>query len=124
MIAMRESGENYLETIYMLSQKLEGVHALDVASALGFSKPSVTRAMGILKAEGYIIIDSDKHIQLTDKGLLKAQVIFERHQLITQFWLLHGVAQQQASSDACRMEHVISEQTFVAIKAFVAQNQQ
>jgi len=119
---MRESGENYLETIYIIQQRKAGVHALDVALELGFSKPSVTRAMGLLKAAGFIEIDELKHIKLTDTGLKKAKEIFERHELITKFWELHGVSHNTASSDACRMEHDISEETFLAIKEYVNLN--
>jgi len=119
---MQESGENYLETIYLLSQEKEGVHALDVANALGFSKPSVTRAMGILKSKGFIEIDSDRHIQLTKIGLEKAKEIFERHEIIAQFWVLHGLDKETANKDACRMEHDISEKTFLCIKEYVARN--
>jgi len=118
---MRESAENYLETIYILSQKKKGVHALDVAKELNFSKPSITRALGLLKTAGHIIVDDDKHIQLTTQGLKKAKEIFERHQIITQFWIKHGVSEKVASSDACRMEHDISQETFEKIKEFVGE---
>ena len=117
---MRESGENYLETIYVIQKRKAGVHALDIALELGFSKPSVTRAMGLLKSADYIEIDELKHIKLTDKGLKRAKEIFERHELITKFWTMHGVSGDVASKDACRMEHDISEETFLAIKEFVA----
>jgi len=116
---MQESGENYLETIYILSKTRQGVHAIDVAGALGFSKPSVTRALGILKSKGYIFIDSDNHIILTETGLTKATNIYERHQLITKFWILNGVSPKTAAKDACRMEHDISEETLECIKSFV-----
>ena len=116
---MLESGENYLETIYVLSKKSIGVHAIDVANALSFSKPSVTRALGILKAKGFIIVDSDNHIILTETGLKKAKDIYERHQIITQFWILNGVSPETAAKDACRMEHDISEETLDCIKKFV-----
>ncbi|MCL2848187.1 MAG: metal-dependent transcriptional regulator [Firmicutes bacterium] len=116
---MQESGENYLETIYLLSQKKQGVHALDVAKALNFSKPSVTRAMGILKNRGFIIIDELKHIILTDKGLSKAKEIHERHEIIEAFFIKLGVSKEIATKDACRVEHDISEETFEAIKKFV-----
>jgi len=116
---MKESGENYLETIFLLSKEKQGVHALDVAKALSFSKPSVTRAMGILKKNDYITIDELKHIILTDKGLAKAKEINERHEIIEQFWIKLGVSKDIAAKDACRMEHDISEETFLAIKKFV-----
>jgi len=117
---MQESGENYLETIYILSKTNQGVHAIDVASALNFSKPSVTRALGILKSRDYIYIDDDKHIILTALGLKRAKEIYERHQVITEFWVLHGLSPEIAAKDACRMEHDISEETLDCIKSFVA----
>ncbi|MCL2555523.1 MAG: metal-dependent transcriptional regulator [Firmicutes bacterium] len=119
---IRESGENYLETIFILTQNSDGVHAIDVANALGFSKPSITRALGILKTKGYIYIDSNNHIVLTESGYKKAKEIYDRHQLITKFWELHGVAHDIAAKDACRMEHDISEQTLECIKKYVEQH--
>ena len=119
---MLESGENYLETIYILGKSLQGVHAIDVANALNFSKPSVTRALGILKTKGFIYIDGDNHIILTKAGLSKAKDIYERHQVITQFWILNGVSPEIAAKDACRMEHDISDETLVCIKNFVKLN--
>ncbi|MCL2798382.1 MAG: metal-dependent transcriptional regulator [Firmicutes bacterium] len=116
---MRESGEDYLETIYLLSRKQSDVHCSDVAAKLGFSKPSVTRAVGILRAAGFIGIDSEKHIMLTQAGFKKAEEIAERHKTITQFWVLNGVDAGIAEKDACRMEHDISEETFAAIKKIV-----
>jgi len=121
---MKESGENYLETIYMLSQHSDGVHAIDVANALGFSKPSVTRALGILKNKGFIFIDDENHIVLTSEGGKKAKEIYDRHQIITRFWVLHGVSESIATEDACRMEHDISEETLACIKKFVKQHDQ
>ena len=117
-----ESGENYLETIFILSKNRLGVHAIDVANELGFSKPSVTRALGILKSKGFIFIDSKKHINLTEAGQKKAHEIYERHQVITEFWVLHGVSHDVAAKDACRMEHDISEETLKAIKYYVRVN--
>ena len=116
---MRESGEDYLETIYQLSARRSDVHCSDVAAALGFSKPSVTRAVGILRAAGFIETDGDKHIKLTEQGLKKAGEIVERHRIITQFWVLNGVDPAVAEKDACRMEHDISEETFLRIKRIV-----
>jgi Mn-dependent DtxR family transcriptional regulator len=98
------------------------VHAIDIANELGFSKPSITKAMKILKENGYININEDNHIFLTDKGLEKAKTVYERHQTITEFWLMNGISMQNASKDACRMEHDISEETFLKIKELVAKN--
>jgi len=116
---MQESGENYLETIYLLNKKKIGVHAIDIATELNFSKPSVTKALGKLKSAGYIQIDSFNHVILTESGQAKAKEIYERHQVITQFWILHGVSPKTAAKDACRMEHDISNETLECIKALV-----
>jgi len=116
---MKESGENYLETVYVLTKNKPDVHAVDVATALSFSKPSVTKAMGILKRSGFIEIDAKNHIKLTERGREKAEEIYERHQIITKFWVLNGVSSETASKDACRMEHDISDETFAKIKEFV-----
>jgi len=121
---MRESGEDYLETIYLLSRQKPEVHASDIAAALGFSKPSVTRATGILKAAGYIEVDGNKHIALTATGIKKAGEIVERHKIITKFWVLNGVNAETAEKDACRMEHDISGETFLCIKNIVEKAEQ
>lgn len=119
---MRESGEDYLETIYLLSKRLSGVHAIDVAAELNFSKPSITKAMKILKENGFVTVNELNHILLTPKGVARAKEIYERHQTITRFWVLNGVSEENASSDACRMEHDICEETFQRIKDFVAKH--
>ena len=116
---MRESGEDYLETIYLLGKKTPGVHAIDIAHELGYSKPSITKAMKILKEDGFIIVDEYNHIVLTETGLAKAQQVYEKHQYITKFWILNGVDADIAAKDACRMEHDISAETFACIKSFV-----
>ena len=117
---VRESGEDYLETIYLLSKRLSGVHAVDIANELNFAKPSITKAIRILKEREYVTVDSLNHILLTDKGLSKAKEIYERHQTITAFWIMNGVSAENADKDACRMEHDISEETFLRIKELVA----
>ena len=116
---MKESGENYLEAIYIIGKKKDGVHALDVAKELGFSKPSVTRAMGILKKQDFIQIDEKKHIILTEKGLERAEQIYIRHKTITQFLTLIKVNEKTADEDACKIEHIISEETFEKIVEFL-----
>jgi len=115
-MAIQESGEMYLETILVLSKKDAPVRSLDVANEMGFSKPSVSRAMGILKADGYIEMDEKSHITLTDKGLKVAKRIYERHILLTELLTSIGVDKKTAEEDACRVEHVISDKTFKAIK--------
>ncbi|MDR2266427.1 MAG: metal-dependent transcriptional regulator [Christensenellaceae bacterium] len=118
-MVIHESGEDYLEAIYILKLMRSGVHAIDVANELNFSKPSVTRALKILKANGYIIIDDENHISFTEKGLEKAKDVYDRHQTLLQFLKLLGVSDETAEKDACRIEHDISVETFECVKAFV-----
>ena len=113
---LQESGEMYLETIYILSQKQPDVHSIDVSNYMGYSKPSVSRAVGLLKKGGFITVDGDSHIQLTDYGLEEASKILERHTLLTEFLCKLGVSKDIAAEDACKMEHVISDETFKAMK--------
>lgn len=107
-----ESGENYLETILVLKNKNGHVRSIDIARTLSFSKPSVSRAMSLLKEGGYINIDSDGYIELTDSGLQIAKKIYRRHVMLTEWLTAIGVDPDTASQDACRMEHVISQETF------------
>ena len=116
-MALQESGEMYLETIYVLSLKSNAVRAIDVGEELGYSKPSVSRAMGLLKDEGFIIKDEDGFIKLTKAGAVKAKRIYERHTVLTRLLINLGVDEKTASEDACRVEHYISNKTFNAIKA-------
>ncbi len=113
---IQESGEMYLETIYILSQKQSSVRAVDVGEHMGYSKPSVSRAMSILKKEELISIDRDGHISLTASGRSIAEKMYERHTLISEFLISLGVSPEVASTDACRIEHCISEESFEAIK--------
>ena len=107
-----ESGENYLETILVLKNKNGHVRSIDIARTLSFSKPSVSRAVSLLKEGGYIKIDSDGYIELTDTGLQIAKKIYRRHIMLTEWLTTIGVSPETASQDACRMEHVISQETF------------
>ena len=118
-MALQESGEMYLESIYMLLKEKSDVHAVDVSEYLGYSKPSVSRAMGILKNGGYIIVDEDGHIQLTNEGRKVAEVMYERHTLLTNFLMSIGVDEKTAAEDACKIEHVISERSFEAMKKHI-----
>ena len=118
-MALHSSGEMYLETIYVLSKEKSAVRAIDVAEHMGFSKPSVSRAMSLLKQEQYILVDKDGHITLTETGLTLAQKIFERHTILSKGLVLLGVDEATASEDACQIEHVISDASFAAIKAHV-----
>ena len=116
-MAIQESGEMYLESIYVLLQKGEPVHAIDVGKHMGYSKPSVSRAMGLLKKGGYIEVDEESHITLTDSGLAVAKKIYERHTLLTGLLVQLGVDKETAAEDACKLEHAISDKSFQAIKA-------
>ena len=110
---MQESGDNYLETILMLKQEKGYVRSIDIAQKLDFSKPSVSRAVGLLRENGYITMDpKEGWIELTDKGRAVAERMYERHQLLSQWLMALGVSEAVAVSDACRIEHVISEETF------------
>ena len=116
-MAIQESREMYLESIYVLSQKGEPVHAIDVGKYMGYSKPSVSRAMGLLRKDGYIEVDEESHITLTEKGLAVANKIYERHTLLTGLLVQLGVDKETAAEDACKIEHAISDASFQAIKA-------
>ena len=115
---IQESGEMYLETIFVLSQAHPSVRAIDVSEHLGYSKPSVSRAMGILKNGGYITVDASGYITLTESGLEIAHKIYERHTFISKFLMLIGVDEKTAADDACKIEHVLSDASFEAIKAY------
>ncbi len=116
---LRESGEMYLETIHILSQKNAFVRAIDVGEYMGYSKPSVSRALGILKQQGYITVDIDGYISLTDAGREIAATIYERHTILSDLLMRLGVDEETAVADACRIEHVISDKSFQAIKDHV-----
>ncbi len=113
---LQESGEMYLETILRLSRKTNAVRAVDIGEEMGYSKPSVSRAVGLLKQGGYVVGDVDGHLTLTESGLEIAEKIYERHTLITKFLIDIGVDEETATKDACKIEHVISDASFEAIK--------
>ena len=113
---LQESGEMYLETIYILSQKYKDVRAIDVGEYMGYSKPSVSRAVGLLKSGGYLVSDELGHLSLTESGVEVAAKIYERHTLLTRYLEMLGVSAETAAEDACKMEHIISDETFNAIK--------
>ena len=116
---LQESGEMYLETIYVLSREKTAVHSVDVSEHMGYSKPSVSRAIGILRAGGYVEMAADGALTLTESGLSRAQKIYERHTLLTTLLVSIGVDRETAAEDACKMEHDISDATFEAIKRYV-----
>lgn len=118
-MTVRESGEMYLETIYRLSQESSTVRGIDVGASLGFSKPSVSRAIGLLKKEGLVTTTEQGFIVLTASGEKRAKTIYERHKLLSRLFMDIGVDEKTATEDACRIEHYISEKTFDAIKKHV-----
>ena len=113
---LQESGEMYLETILVLSQKMPAVRAIDIGEYMGYSKPSVSRAMGLLKKGALICVDRDGYITLTDDGRAVAEKIYSRHTLLKDFLSSIGIPEEIAAEDACKMEHYISDTTFIAIK--------
>ena len=119
---IHESGEMYLENIYVLSQQMSGVRSIDIVNHTGYSKPSISRAIGLLKDEGLILVDKKGYITLTEQGEARAIKIYERHELLTEFFTRIGVPEEIASADACKIEHVISDETFEAIKKHANMN--
>lgn len=119
-MAMQESGEMYLETIYVLSQQSSTVRSIDVAEHLGYSKPSVSRAVGLLKKDGFLLIDEMGHLKLTESGEHRAKTIYERHTVLTRMFMELGVDEETAAADACRIEHYISDKSFQAVKDHMA----
>ncbi len=118
---IQESGEMYLETIHILSQKQPSVRSIDVCEYMGYSKPSVSRAIGLLKSGGYVRVDEYGHLQLTDAGREIAEKMYERHTLLTEFLVRLGVDESIATEDACKIEHHLSDQSFEAIKKHAEQ---
>ena len=118
-MSIQESGEMYLETILILSRKSDVVRAIDVGTHMGYSKPSVSRAIGILRRDGYLESDANGHLNLTDRGREVAEKIYERHNILTSLLVSLGVEEEIASEDACKMEHAISDHSLALIKEFV-----
>ena len=119
---IHESGEMYLESIHVLLQKQGKVRSIDISEYMGYSKPSVSRAVGVLKSREFISVDKDGFITLTDKGLAVAQKIYERHTLLSRLLIALGVDPEIAAEDACKLEHAISDQSFEAIKNYIQNN--
>ena len=119
---LKESGENYLETILILKERLGEVRAIDVANELEFSKPSVSRAIGILKEKGLLRVEDGGHLELTEEGRIAADAVYDRHIVISDFLLSIGVDKKTADEDACRIEHVLSEESFIKMKEKLAKN--
>ena len=119
MHKLQESGEMYLETILILTNRMNYVRSIDVVEYMGYSKPSVSRAVNLLKSEDYITIDKDGYIRLTPTGREIAERIYESHRMLTKLLVCLGVDDVTAQEDACKMEHDISDETFYAIKNFL-----
>ena len=115
-MSLKPSGEMYLETIYVLCQKKSSVRSIDIAEYMNYTKPSVSRAVSRLKQDGYIVVDDSGYITLTDEGLALAGNIYERHTVLTNMLMALGIDEETASVDACRIEHVISDKSFAAVK--------
>lgn len=118
---LHESAEMYIETIYSLSLESKFVRSIDVAQSLGYSKPSVSRAVSRLKQDGYLLMDKDGFLTLTDAGNAVARKIFERHTVLSGLLVSLGVDEKIAAQDACRIEHVISDESFAAVKRYLEQ---
>jgi len=115
---IRESGENYLETIYILKEKIGQVRSIDIAAELNYSKPSISRAVNILRENNYVTMDSNGLISLTEKGEKIALKIYERHKFLTKLLMYLGIEEKKATTDACKIEHVISAESFNKIKEY------
>ena len=122
MHEIQESGEMYLETILILSNQKANVRSIDVANYMNYSKPSISRGIGILKDNGYVTVDDGGFLHLTESGRAIAEKIYERHRVLSAFFESIGISADTASADACRIEHVISDETFSAIKRFIDDN--
>lgn len=121
-MSIHESGEMYLEAILVLSQKNGFVRSIDVSEYLGYSKPSVSRAVGILKNGNYIVVNKDGSLTLTESGKAIAEKIFERHTILSRLLIRLGVSEETANADACKLEHAISDESFEAIKRHMAEH--
>ena len=122
---MHESGEDYIETIYLLKKKKGLVRSIDVANELGFSRPSVSRAVGLLKEQGLLTMAGDGELNLTEEGKKLAKKVYEKHTTLTTFLMMTaGVDEQTAETDACRIEHIISPETFKGIKKYIKENKE
>lgn len=119
---LQESGEMYLETIYMLSQTMDTVRSIDVVEHMGYSKPSVSRAVGLLKNGGYLTVEANGALILTEEGRAIGEKIYTRHTILTALLMRLGVDRETAAEDACRMEHAISDTTFEAIRKHMKQD--
>lgn len=119
-MSIHESGEDYLETILILHKNTGFVRSIDIANELGYSKPSISRAVGILKNDGYITVEPSGQIVLTDSGKAKAEQVYERHLMLRKFLTdILGVSSENSEQDACRIEHILSDETYEKLKGFI-----
>ena len=118
-MSLYESGEMYLESILLLSKQGKSIRAVDLCEYMGYSKPSVSRALSILKKSGHVSVDKNGHLTLTEQGKTVAEKIYERHKILTEFLIKIGVSKEIASDDACKIEHHISDESFNAIKKMI-----
>ena len=116
---IHQSAEDYLESILILKNQKGAVRSIDIAIYMNYSKPSISRAVSLLRENGYILVDKDGFITLTESGLAVAQKIFERHTVLTRLLVKLGVTEATAAEDACKIEHIISDETFAAIKGYL-----
>ena len=116
---LQESGEMYIESIYVLNKKMGHVRSIDICEHLGYSKPSVSRAMSLLKKGGFVIMDAEGYLTLTEAGLDVAQKMYQRHTILSEFLMCIGVSEKNACEDACKIEHHISDESFDAIKKYL-----
>ena len=121
-MAITEAVENYLETILILSKDQPNLHAIDICSYLGYSRPTVSIILKKMKDDGLVTVDDDNHITLTETGKAVAEQIYERHKLLSELLIHIGVSKETALKDACKIEHDISEETFEALKNFAAKS--
>ena len=121
---LQESGEMYLESILVLSKRNPNVRAIDISEYMGFSKPSVSRALSVLKSGGFVTVSYQGYLKLTEDGKNIAEKIYERHTVLTNYLILIGVDKDVASQDACKMEHIISDEAFLAIKKSITDGKQ
>lgn len=120
---LQESGEMYLETILRLSMEKSAIRSIDIVEYMGYSKPSVSRAVGLLKSGGFILVDKDGFITLTEEGREVAEKIYERHTVLSAFLIKIGVSPEIAAEDACRFEHTISDESFAALKQYIQEKE-